>query len=77
MGCRASQFERYNSSEMLLSRNYGKCRVSVFEDSSQKDSSAVAFLRARMNCNETTGTQLAFVFGKARVAPMKALTIPK
>ena len=30
-----------------------------------------------MDSNEGTETQLAFVFGKARVAPMKALTIPK
>ena len=49
----------------------------VFGDSSQDVFSAVAFLRARMDRNEGTETQLAFVFGKARVAPMKALTIPK
>ena len=49
----------------------------VFGDSSQDVFSAVAFLRARVDSNEGTETQLAFVFGKARVAPMKALTIPK
>ena len=30
-----------------------------------------------MGSNEETETQLAFVFGKAQVAPMKALTVPK
>ena len=49
----------------------------VFEDSSLDVFSAVVFLRARVDSNEGTETQLAFVFEKARVAPMKALTIPK
>ena len=48
-----------------------------FGDSSQDVFSAVAFLPARVSSNELTETQLAFVFGKARVAPMKALTISK
>ena len=49
----------------------------VFGDSSQDVFFAVAFLRARVDSNEGTETQLAFVFGKARVAPTKALPIPK
>ena len=51
----------------------------VFGDSSQDVFSAVAFLRlrARVSSNERTETQLAFIFGKVRVAPMTTLTIPK
>ena len=50
----------------------------LFGDSSQDVFSAAAFLRAKVVKRENREqTQLAFVFGKARVAPMKALTIPK
>ena len=49
----------------------------VFGDSSEDVFSAVAFLRARVSLNERTETQLTFVFGKARVAPLKSLTITK
>ena len=49
----------------------------VFGDSSQVVFSEDAFLCARVSSNEGTETQLVFVFGKTRVAPMKALTIPK
>ena len=49
----------------------------VFGDSSQDVFSAVVFLRARVSSNEETETQLAFTYGKDRVAPTKALTIPK
>ena len=71
-----------NLSEITIPRCYFRgtmesVELHVFGDSSQDVFSAVAFLRARMNCNEKTETQLALVFGKARVAPMKALTIPK
>ena len=50
----------------------------MFGDSSQDVFSAVGFLRAQVACN--TGeiiTELAFVLGKARVAPMKVMTVPK
>ena len=50
----------------------------MFVDSSQDIFSAVAFLRARVTT--PTGkvkTELAFVLGKARVAPMKVMTVPK
>ena len=50
----------------------------LFGDSSQEVFSAVAFLRAKVTAKDSgSTTELAFVFGKARVAPMKALTIPK
>ena len=49
----------------------------VFGDSSQDAFSAVAFLRGKLINDHGVVTQLAFVFGKARVAPMKALTVPK
>ena len=49
----------------------------MFGDSSQDVFSAVAFLRGKVTAANRTSTELAFVFGKARVAPMKALTIPK
>ena len=47
----------------------------MFGDSSQDVFCAVAFLRARLASSHQT--ELAFVFGKAHVAPMKALSIPK
>ena len=49
----------------------------VFGDSSQDAFSAVAFLRGKLINDHGVVAQLAFVFGKARVAPMKALTVPK
>ena len=48
-----------------------------FDDSSQDAFSAVAFLREKLMNDHDVVTQLAFVFGKVRVAPMKALTVPK
>ena len=50
----------------------------MFVDSSQDIFSAVALLRAR--AKTATGkekTELAFVLGKARAAPMKVMTVPK
>ena len=50
----------------------------LFGDNSQEVFSAVAFFRAKVTAKDSgSTTELAFVFGKARVAPMKALTIPK
>ena len=47
-------------------------------DTSQEVFSAVAFLRAKVIAKDGgSTTELAFVIEKARVAPMKALTIPK
>ena len=70
-----------NLSEITISRCYfhgtmESVWLHVFRDSSQDVFSAVALLRARVSSNERTETQVAFVFGKARVAPLKALTIP-
>ena len=70
-------------SDIVIPRAYFQGKVETLElhpfgDSSQDVFSAVAFLRAKIVKKENQEqTQLAFVFGKARVAPMKALTIPK
>ncbi len=49
----------------------------MYGDSSQEAFSAVAFLRGKFGEQEEVSSRLAFVLGKARVAPMKALTVPK
>ena len=50
----------------------------VFGDSSQEVFSAVAFLRALVSPpTESKRSELAFVIGKASVAPMETLTVPK
>ena len=57
---------------------FDKIELHMFGDSSQDIFSAVAFLRAQVTT--PTGkikTGLAFVLGKARVAPMKVMTVPK
>ena len=70
-------------SDIVIPRAYFQGKVETLElhlfgDSSQDVFSAVAFLRAKVVKRENQEqTQLAFVFGKARVALMKALTIPK
>ena len=68
---------------MKISRSYfpgsfEHLKLNVFGYSSQELFSPVAFLRALVNSsdNEKT-TELAFVIGKARVVPMKVLTVPK
>ena len=71
-----------NLSEITIPRCYfhgtmDSVELHVFGDSSQDVFSAVAFLRVRVISNGRTETQVAFVFGKTRVAPMKTLTIPK
>ena len=47
----------------------------MFRDSSQEVFCAVGFLHARLS--NLHKFQMSFIFGKARVAPMKALSIPK
>ena len=57
---------------------FDNVELHMFGDISQDNFSAVAFLRARVTT--PTGkvkTELAFVLGKARVAPMKVTTVPK
>ena len=60
-----------------LQGNTESVELHIFGDSSQNAFSAVAYLRAKVSNSKGITTELAFVFGKARVAPMKALTIPK
>ena len=47
----------------------------MFGDSSQDVFCAVGFLRARLSSSHKT--QISFIFGIARIAPIKALSIPK
>ena len=49
----------------------------MFGDSFQEVFSAVAFLRAQVNTSSGPKTDLAFVLGKTRVAPMKVMAFPK
>ena len=60
-----------------FSGNFKHLELHMFGDSSQEGFSAVAFLRAQVNTSSGPKTELAFVLGKARVAPMKVITIPK
>ena len=49
----------------------------MFVDSSQDVFSAVGFLRAQVICiSKEIKTELVFVLGTARVAPMKVMTVP-
>ena len=69
-------------SEIQIPRSYFEERVEslelhMFGDSFQDVFRAVAFLRGKISTATGYTTELAFVFGKARVAPMKALSIPK
>ena len=57
--------------------NIETTEFNIFGDSSQNAFSAVAYLCAKVNNDKGMTTELAFVFGKARAAPMKALTVPK
>ena len=61
----------------FFSGNFKHLELHMFGDSSQEVFSAVAFLRAQVNTSSGPKTELAFVLGKARVAPMKVMTIPK
>ena len=69
-------------SEIFIPRSYFKrnfelLELHMFGDSSQDVFSAVAFLRGKIVSEHGSSTELAFVFEKARVAPMKTLTILK
>ena len=59
------------------SGNFEHLELHMFGDSSQEVFSAVAFLRAQVNTSSGPKTELAFVLGKARIAPMKVMTVPK
>ena len=61
-----------------ISGPFQHLELHMFGDNSQDVFSAVGFLRAKVNC--TSGeiiTELAFVLGKARVAPLMIMTVPK
>ena len=60
-----------------FSGNFKHLELHMFGDSSREVFSAVAFLRAQVNTSSGPKTELAFVLVKARVAPMKVMTIPK
>ena len=76
-------FELPRLAEITIPRSYFSgpfqhLELHMFGDSSQDVFSAVGFLRTQATC--TSGeiiTELAFVLGKARVAPMKLMTVPK
>ena len=61
----------------FFSGSFDKLELHVFGDSSQDVFSSVAFLRAKVKSESQECTEIAFVLGKARVAPMKCLTVPK
>ena len=57
---------------------FGNVELHMFGDSSQDIFSAVAFRRARVTTPRgKIKTELAFVLGKAHVAPTKVMTVPK
>ena len=59
----------------LSAIDYSPLLLHVFGDSSLDVFCAVGFLRARLSSSHKT--QISFIVGKARVAPMKALSIQK
>ena len=61
-----------------FSGSFDNTELHMFGYSSQDIFSAVAFLRARVTTpTRKIKTELAFVLGKTRVAPMKVMTVPK
>ena len=60
----------------FFSKRIGKYELHVFGDASAEAFAAVAYLRQPASKGDKT-SQTAFIIGKARVAPMKLLTIPK
>ena len=76
-------FELPRLAETTIPRNYFSrlfqhLELHMFGDSLQDVFSAVGFLRAQVIFNSgAIITVLAFVLGKARVAPMKVMTVPK
>ena len=49
----------------------------MFGDIAQEVFSVVAFLRAQVTISSRSQTELAFVLGKAHIAPMKVMPIPE
>ena len=63
-------------SELVIPRSYFQQNVECLELHMFGDSSQDTF-RGKVKTGNGCSTEIAFVFGKPRVAPMKALTIPK
>ena len=61
----------------FFSEAFDQLELHVFGDSSQDVFSSVAFLRAKVKSGSIESTEIAFVLGKARVAPMKCLRVSK
>ena len=73
-----SKLENIKIPRSYLSGPFENIELHIFGDSSQDIFSAVAFLRAHVKTPTGEGkTELAFVLGKARVAQMKVMTVPK
>ena len=67
-----------NIPRCYFSGHFEHLELHVIGDRSQEVYSAVAFLRALVSLpSEIKRTELAYVIGKARGAPMKTLTVPK
>ena len=77
MECRTTQAFRRHYTKALLSGNFEHPELRVFGDSPQEVFSAVTFLQAQVNTSSWSQTELAFVLGKACVAPMKVISVPK
>ena len=70
-----ASFRAAQNTSLLFDFSVDEVELHMFGDSSLDVFCSVAFLRAQNNaCSKC---QLAFVFRKARVAPMKMLSIPK
>ena len=66
-----------NNPEKFLLRSFDQLELHIVADSSQDVFCSVAYLRAKVKSESQECTEIAFVLGKARVAPMKCLTVPK
>ena len=69
-------------SELVIPRSYfpnnvKRLELHMFGDSSQDVFYAAVFIRRKVTTGNSCSTEIAFMFGNARGAPMKTLTIPK
>ena len=72
------KLENIKTPRSYFTEPFDNVELHKFGDSSPDIFSAVAFLRARVTTPRgKIKTELAFVLGKARVAPMKVMTVPK
>ena len=77
MGRRASQFEWNKNDEMLFSRNHGKSRVTRIQRQLPSYLFRCCFPPCESEQQQMDSNSVNFCISKARVAPMKAVTIPK